>query len=119
MRNNDVQHYDTYDRYERNGGNMGRVFAGLLIGGLVGAAVGFLMAPVTGEELRRTIREEFDEAQERARSLVDEAEAKGRQMQDKGREAVEGIREDVENIRDNIKDTAQKRKKSLSKMFGG
>jgi hypothetical protein len=40
-------------------------------------------------------------------------------MQDRGREVVEGMREDVENIRDNVKDTAQKRKKSLSKMFGG
>lgn len=98
---------------------MGRVFTGLLIGGLIGAAVGFLMAPVSGQELRRTIREEFEEAQERARSLVGEAEAKGRAMQDRGREVVEGIREDVDNIRDNIKDTAQKRKKSLSKMFGG
>jgi gas vesicle protein len=118
MRNNDVQHYDTYS-YETNGGSMGRVFTGLLIGGLIGAAVGFLMAPVAGEELRRTIREEFEEAQERARSLVGEAEAKGREMQDKGREVVEGIREDVDNIRANVKDTAQKRKRSISKIFGG
>ena len=118
MRNNDVQHYDTY-RYETNGGSMGRVFTGLLIGGLIGAAVGFLMAPVTGQELRRTIREEFEGAQERAKSLMGEAEAKGRAMQDRGREVVESIREDVGSVRDNIKDTAQKRKKSLSKMFGG
>ena len=119
MRNNDVQHYDTYEGYETNGGSMGRVFTGLLIGGLIGAAVGLLMAPATGEELRRTIREEFEGAQERARSMIDEAGAKGREMQDRGREVVEGIRGDVENIRDNIKETAQKRKRSLSKMFGG
>ncbi len=98
---------------------MGRVFTGLLIGGLVGAAVGFLMAPMSGNELRRTIREEFDDAQERARSLMEDAQEKGRQVQDKGREVAEGIRGDVENIRDNIKDTAQKRKRSISKILGG
>jgi len=118
MRSNDI-HYDTYERYDTNGGSMGRVFASVLIGGLIGAAVGFLMAPVSGQELRRTIREEFEEAQERARSLVEEAEAKGRDLQHKGREVVEGIKEDVGSVRDNIKDTAHKRGKSISKMFGG
>ena len=85
MRSNNV-HYDTYDRYDTNGGGAGRVFAGVLIGGLIGAAVGFLMAPVSGQELRRTIREELEGAEERARSLMGEAEAKGREMQDRGRE---------------------------------
>jgi gas vesicle protein len=98
---------------------MGRAFTGLLIGGLIGAAVGFLMAPVSGQELRRTIREEFEEAQERARSLMEEAGAKGRAMQDKGREVAEGIRADVDTLRENVKETAQKRKRSISKMFGG
>jgi len=113
MRRNDVQYY------ESDGGSMGRIFTGLLVGGLIGAAVGFLMAPMSGEELRRTIREEFDEAQERAMSMMDDAQEKGRQMQDKGREVVEGIRGDVENLRDNIKDTAQKRRKTISKILGG
>ena len=118
MRNKDI-HYDTYERYDTNGGSMGRVFASVLIGGLIGAAVGFLMAPVTGEELRRTIREEFEGAQERARSLVDEAEAKGRELQNKGREVVEGIKEDVGSVKENIRDTAHKRGKTISKIFGG
>jgi len=113
MRRNDVQYY------ESNGGSAGRVFAGVLIGGLIGAALGFLMAPMSGDELRRTIREEFDEAQERAMSAMEDAQEKGRQMQDKGREVVEGIRGDVENLRDNVKDTVRKRRKSLSKILGG
>lgn len=113
MRRNNVQYYET------EGGSMGRVFTGLLVGGLIGAAVGFLMAPMSGDELRRTIREEFDDAQERAKSVMDDAQEKGRHMQDRGREVVEGIRGDVENIRDNIKDTAQKRRKSISKILGG
>ena len=113
MRRNDVQYY------ESDAGSAGRVFTGLLIGGLIGAAVGFFMAPMSGEELRRTLREEFDEAQERAMSMMEDAQAKGRQIQDKGREVVEGIREDVEGLRDNIKDTAQKRRKSISKILGG
>ena len=117
MRSNDTQNYDVYT--ENYAANVGRIFTSALIGGLIGAAVGFLMAPVSGEELRRTIREEFEEAQERAKSLVGEAEAKGREMQDKGREVVEGFKEDVDTIRENIKDTAQKRRKSISKMFGG
>jgi hypothetical protein len=74
---------------------------------------------MSGDELRRTIREEFDEAQERAMSMMEGAQEKGRQVQDKGREVVEGIRGDVENLRDNIKETAQKRRKSISKILGG
>ena len=113
MRSKDIQYYGD------NGGSVGRVFASVLIGGLIGAAVGFLMAPVSGEELRRTIREELDDAQKRARAMMEDAQEKGREMQDKGREVVEGIKDDVGAIRENIKDTAHKRKKSISKMFGG
>lgn len=113
MRSYDVQ------SYANNGGGVGRVFAGVLIGGLIGAAIGFLMAPVSGEELRRTIREELEEAQNRARSMMGDAQEKGRELQNKGREVVEGIKEDVSNVRDSIKDTAQKRRRSISKILGG
>src|SRR5262245_51080742 len=102
MRSNSMQYYGNY----RNGGGMGRAITGLLIGGAIGAAIGFLLAPMSGEELRHTIREEINDAQKKAMGVVEDAQDKGRELKDKGREVVEGIKEDVSNIGDNIKDTA-------------
>jgi len=54
----------------------GSFLAGLVIGGLVGAAIGLLVAPRAGDEMREQVgefvgekRAAFDEARERGRRL--------------------------------------------------
>jgi gas vesicle protein len=60
----------------------GSFLAGVVIGGLIGAALGLLLAPRTGEELREQIddfvgekRAEWDEAINEGRAAAEKARA--------------------------------------------
>jgi len=60
----------------------GSFLAGVLIGGLIGAAIGLLLAPQTGEELRDQVgdfvdgkRAEWDEAINEGRAAAEKARA--------------------------------------------
>ena len=60
----------------------GSFLAGVLIGGLIGAAIGLLLAPQTGEELRDQVgdfvdgkRAEWDEAINEGRAAAEQARA--------------------------------------------
>ncbi len=65
----------------------GSFVAGLAIGGLIGAAIGLLLAPATGEELREQVGEFVDEK----RAAFDEAVNEGRAAAEKARaEMVNG-----------------------------
>jgi gas vesicle protein len=58
----------------------GSVVAAFLIGAITGAAVALLIAPATGEEIRRMLGQ-------KAREGADKASEKGRELYDRGREA--------------------------------
>jgi gas vesicle protein len=58
----------------------GSVVAAFLIGAITGAAVALLIAPATGEEMRRMLGQ-------KAREGADKASEKGRELYDRGREA--------------------------------
>ena len=60
----------------------GSFLAGVVIGGLIGAALGLLLAPQTGEELREQIddfvgekRAEWDDAVNEGRAAAEQARA--------------------------------------------
>jgi gas vesicle protein len=60
----------------------GSFLAGVVIGGLIGAALGLLLAPQTGDELREHVGEfvdgkkaEWDEAINEGRAAADQARA--------------------------------------------
>ncbi len=60
----------------------GSFLAGVVIGGLIGAALGLILAPRTGEELREQVGEfvdgkkaEWDEAINEGRAAADQARA--------------------------------------------
>ena len=67
---------------DRNGGDFGSYFAGFLKGGLIGAAVALLMAPASGEETRKLIREKGIELRDRTVESLEEAAAEARQRAD-------------------------------------
>jgi gas vesicle protein len=56
-------------------GRSGSFFAGLLVGGLAGAAMALLTAPRSGEETRRQIRTKGVELRDTAEHTMDEAVA--------------------------------------------
>ena len=66
----------------------GSFLAGVIIGGLIGAALGLLLAPQTGDELREHVGEFVDGK----RAELDEAINEGRAAADQARaELVSGI----------------------------
>ena len=67
---------------DRNGGDFGSYFAGFLMGGLIGAAVALLMAPASGEETRKLIREKGIELRDRTVDSLEQAAAEARQRAD-------------------------------------
>ena len=75
---------------------IGSVFTGLLVGGVIGTAVGVLLAPNSGEETRDKIKDEVMGAQQKAKMAVQEA-------RDKTQGALE-----------NAKGMATRRKKALA-----
>ncbi len=59
----------------------GSFLAGVVIGGLIGAAIGLLLAPASGEELREQVGEFVDER----RSAFDDAVNEGRMAAEQAR----------------------------------
>jgi gas vesicle protein len=65
-----------------NDSGTGSFLAGVVIGGLIGAAIGLLLAPETGEELREHVgdfvdskRAEWDDAVNEGRAAAEQARA--------------------------------------------
>jgi gas vesicle protein len=56
--------------------DLGSFLSGLIIGGLVGAAVALLLAPQSGEETRVLIRDKSIELKDRAAETAEEARVK-------------------------------------------
>lgn len=62
----------------------GGVIVAFVLGAITGAAVALLMAPATGEELRRTLGEKAREGREKA----NEAARQGREMWNRQRDTL-------------------------------
>jgi len=70
-----------------NGGHSSSaIFLSFLFGGLIGAAFGVLLAPKSGRELRKQIRDIADETKERAHGYIDQTKEKISSSIEKGRD---------------------------------
>jgi gas vesicle protein len=87
--------------------------AGVLIGGLIGAAVGLLLAPQPGEETREQLRERGIELKERVVELSEEARRKAEEFQEEGRATLETQTGRVKEAIEEGKKAATKKKKDL------
>ncbi|MEX2143734.1 MAG: YtxH domain-containing protein [Anaerolineales bacterium] len=63
---------------ERTDGDFGSFLSGLLMGGIIGAAVALLMAPQSGEETRKLIRERSIELRDMGSDALEKAAAEAR-----------------------------------------
>ena len=69
-----------------------KVITGMLLGSVLGATVGWLTAPVSGEEMRRRMRGDLMGAREKAKSAIDNVESQAREVIAEGSEiADEGM----------------------------
>ena len=75
----------------------GKFIAGFIVGGTVGAIIGILLAPQSGEETRGAIGNKTKEAYDKAQGAVKEIQAKAddvvSEMQKKGEEIIAKIQD--------------------------
>jgi len=83
-------------------------FAGMMIGGLVGAAAAMLMAPQSGEETRAMIRDKSIE-------LKDKAVDVGQDVQLRAEKALETTTAKLEDVVDDLKSRTDELAKVISK----
>jgi gas vesicle protein len=114
--------------------NGGEFFAGLVVGGLIGAALALLLAPQSGEESRAQIREKgLDwqymanetladsrakadavlantqaKAKEALSHLPEQAKEKATELQEKGKAVLENQTDKLKEQADKLKDAATK-----------
>ena len=67
----------------------GTILLSFFFGGLIGAGVALLIAPKTGEETRRMIKELAEEVKEKAEDYIDQAKGTATAYVEKGKDFVE------------------------------
>jgi gas vesicle protein len=65
-----------------------KIASGALFGSLLGATVGWLTAPTSGEEMRRRIKGEMMGAREMAKTAMNNVESKARELAAEGNESA-------------------------------
>jgi gas vesicle protein len=73
----------------------GSVVAAFLIGAITGAAVALLLAPATGEDMRRILGQ-------KAKEGADKASERGREIIDRGREAYTRARNTSDDVKEPV-----------------
>ena len=87
-------------KYESSDGMVGTAVTFLLIGLGVGAAVGLLLAPKTGRQLRKDLRRSCDDALGTVSSWTDEARDRFEKVVEKGSDFADELRTKAEPLSD-------------------
>jgi gas vesicle protein len=87
-------------KYESSDGTTGTAITFLLIGLGVGAALGLLLAPKTGRQLRKDLRRSYDEALETAADWTDEAKSRLEDAVEKGGDFADELRSKAKPLSD-------------------
>jgi gas vesicle protein len=87
-------------KYETSEGTAGTALAFLLIGIGVGAALGLLLAPKTGRQLRKDLRRSYEDALETVSDWTDDARGRIKDAVDKGSDLADDLRSKAEPLGD-------------------
>ena len=79
-------------KYESSNGTAGTAVTFLLIGLGVGAALGLLLAPKTGRQLRKDLRRSYDDALDTVSDWTDEAKDRFEEAVEKGSDFADELR---------------------------
>lgn len=85
-------------KYESSDGTAGTAVTFLLIGLGVGAALGLLLAPKPGRQLRKDLRRSYDDALETVSDWTDEAKDRFEEAVEKGADFAEELRAKAEPL---------------------
>lgn len=83
-----------------------KMILGVLAAGAVGVAVGMLLAPEKGSELRKSIKGSIDDLGEKIGDLVTEGKEKLMGVADELKTQANSIKKDVKNGVDHVKTAA-------------
>ena len=89
----------------------GPFFAGLIIGGFIGAAIGLLLAPRAGQDTLRDLRDRSSELTAKGREQLEEQAATIREALD---EVKEILRETVEEGKEVIREAISEGRQAIS-----
>lgn len=95
----------------------GAFMSGLLIGGLVGAAIALLLAPQSGEETRTLIREKSIELKDRAAETADDVRARAESTAMEARMRAEEFAQQARSRAEDLSHQAREKAEDL-KMRG-
>jgi gas vesicle protein len=87
-------------KYQSSDGTTGTAVTFLLIGLGVGAALGLLLAPKAGRQLRKDLRRSYDDALETVSDWTDEAKDRFEEAVEKGADFAEELRAKAEPLSD-------------------
>jgi gas vesicle protein len=87
-------------KYERSGGAVGTSVTFLLIGLGVGAALGLLLAPKSGRQMRKDLRRSYEDALETISDWTDEAKDRFDEAVEKGADFADELRARAEPLTD-------------------
>jgi len=85
-------------KYENSDSSFGTGVTFLLIGLGIGAAVGLLLAPKTGKQLRKDLRRTYEDALDTISEWSDEAKDRFDEAIERGSEFTEELRERAEPL---------------------
>ncbi len=87
-------------RYESSEGTVGTAVTFLLIGLGVGAALGLLLAPKTGRQLRKDLRRSYDDALDTVSDWTDEAKNRFEKAVEKGSDFADELKAKTKPLSD-------------------
>ncbi len=91
------------------------ILLSFLLGGVVGAGLALLLAPQSGQETRRRIRELADDVSEKASDYAGQARERVNAMVDEGKGYYEEKRSLIKSALDAGKEAYEKEKEKLAK----
>lgn len=100
---------------KEEGYSAGSVLMSFLLGGIVGAGLALLLAPQSGEETRKKIREFADDVKDKTTGLVDQAKHKVTDIVEEGKGLYDEKKSILKAAVDAGKEAYEKEKERLSK----
>ncbi len=102
-------------RCDEEGYGAGSLFLSFVLGGLMGAGVALLLAPKSGEETRRRIRDFAGDMRDKAEDYVEETKGKVKSSFEKGKGFIEEKKSIITTAVEAGREAYEKEKERLAK----